>query len=120
MLRALLATLFSILFVTSATHEEHAFFGEQAPANEFARPFADAYSPFAPPEGQDTEDIDYQPFVSARHGGGKTAVDAPLDTAGRHHARIAAAASPQRWSFSKHILFLHACAPRAPPHQTRA
>jgi hypothetical protein len=119
MLRALLATLFTFLIASAAITAEHTF-EALSDARPDARPFADPYVPFAPPQGQDTEDIDKQPCVSARHGGGKTAVDAPLDTAGRRHMRIADGDFPQQWTFSKHILFLHACAPRAPPQRMRA
>ena len=119
MLRALLATLFAFLIASAAISAEHTF-ETLSDARPDARPFADPYAPFAPPQGQDTEDIDKQPCVSAQHGEGKTAVDAPLDMAGRHHLRIADGDFPQQWTFSKHTLFLHACAPRAPPHQMRA
>lgn len=120
MLRALLATLFSILVVTSAISEEHAFFGEQDSADQLGRAFAGSYALFAPSQGRDTEDIDKQPCVSAQHGQGKTAVDAQLFPAGSHHARTADGGLPHPWAFSKHVLFLHACAPRAPPHQARS
>lgn len=119
MLRALLATLFTFLIASAAISAEHPF-EALSDARPDARPFADPHAPFAPPQGQDTEDIDKQPCVSAKDGEGKTAVDPLLDTAGRHHARIADGDFPQQWTFSKHILFLHACALRAPPHQTRA
>ena len=119
MLRALLATLFAFLIVSAAISAERTF-EALSDARPDARPFADPFAPFAPPQGQDTEDIDKQPCVSAKHGEGKTAVDAPLDTLGRHHMRIADGDFPQPWTFPKHIPFLYACAPRAPPHQTRA
>jgi hypothetical protein len=113
MLRALLATIFAVLTASAAVAVD------RSPAPAEINHFAAKFDPCPAHQGQDQIDIDKQPCFSPQTWSGKAAVETDPSVSDRRHMPAASLLRPPHQRASTHILFLYACAPRAPPSITR-
>jgi len=110
MLRALLATIFAVLTASAVLAVERS----SVPADH-ANHFAGKHDPAPAPQGEDQIDIDKQPCIGLQDGSGKAAAQVPEALADRHGVPVAKRIDLPRQHVPAHLLFLHACAARAPP-----
>lgn len=114
MTRALLALILAV-FVSSAAVSA----AERMALAQEVEQAAKVFNPAPAHQGQDTEDVERQPCVSARSGGGKAALDlGAVAPQHRHSPSLAITAAPLRPPVLKPVVFLYSCAPRAPPPHT--
>jgi len=113
MLRALLATIFAVLTASAALGVD------RSPAPAEINHFAAKFDPGPAHQGQDQIDVDMQPCFSPHDWSGKTAVKTHAAFLGERSMPVVAKLWPQRHRFLTHVLFLYACAPRAPPFISR-
>lgn len=114
MMRALLALILAVFVSSTAVSA-----AERMALAQHVDQAAKVFNPAPAHQGQDTEDVEHQPCVSARSGGGKAALDlgaaAPQH---RHSPSLAITTTPLRPPVLKPVVFLYSCAPRAPPPHT--
>lgn len=108
MLRALLATIFAVLTASAAVAVERS----PVPAEGH---FAAKFRPAPAPQGEDQPDFVKQPCFSFQDWNGKSAVKEHSVSFRGRRGPVAAKNCPASQRASHHDLFLHACAPRAPP-----
>lgn len=110
-MRALLASIF-VIFVLASGISNDARSVAAEPGNQIA---VKLKTQPAHHQGQDTPDVRRQHCSSARHWDGSTAIPPLVTTAIRPEASSAGLMLPHHPQILTHILFLYACAPRAPP-----
>jgi hypothetical protein len=110
MLRALLALIFAIL-VSPATVSGAGCF---AVAKE-AKPAVASFDPSPRHQGRDTLDVEHQPCFNLRSGGGKPAAELPIAAQLAIGTLVGEVSKPTDRTRRRQAVFLHACAPRAPP-----
>ena len=114
MLRALLATIFAVLTASAVLAVERS----SVPADN-ASHYAAKHAPAPAPQGEDQIDIDKQPCLGLQDWNGKAAVQMHAAVADGRCVPAADGIAPSRHHARAHLLFLHACAPRAPPSVSR-
>lgn len=108
MLRALLATIFAVLTASAAVAVERS----PVPAEGH---FAAKFDPVPAHQGEDQADVAKQPCFTSQDWNGKSAVKGHLGSFRGRRGPVAAKICSASQRASHHDLFLHACAPRAPP-----